>query len=659
MYLQTLQMVTRELLGLPMHEYTRKSTIPRDRPKGLFGRPVAHYGVTETSGRLALHTHMLFWGGLQPSMLQDCASYPLIVAAIQEAMTTMYTTTLEPSAHVLSAVRKAAKLRTHFGLDQELPARPPPQPPPEEEETAAEKKKRLSVELAAEHGDAAEPAAEVAAAGGGDGGGGSASSSGEERPAADGQSPPPCRRAPNPAWARRRGDCCAVEANSHSTCHNPSCYKAPAGDLGCRFCMPCGHGCPAGVGVVLLKDREQVPSQDGKSPATPGSRAPGAWVLPGQDPDGEGGWRCQYCGQKEQCQAEDADGKLDVFKSTTDADGKKEEGIERAPRHDRRNPDTPIRPKDSRATAYEMCRPASERLPMACESEKERQEFEDAITALRADQQVPPELVLRVSKAVLSEAELEEKYAEWYPGLAAALRALEQDPLKAKEFLKLLTNFQCSDAWVVQFNQLLMNFTGWNQAPLFLGGMEQAKAALFYLVKYMTKDNTALTAALSVLVEAERNVRVFPSVAEDSGTSKRTAQHFLTRVINSLSAKQELADSQAALLLLGQSNQFCSHGTAFMNVWDAMQKADEAAEVTAARGEEEAEEAERADNTADDDDDDAAAALEDDDDGDDSMVEDVDGAEETDESDDEEEEYDDDDVDDDDEPEEEQARCCC
>ena len=77
------------------------------------------------------------------------------------------------------------------------------------------------------------------------------------------------------------------------------------------------------------------------------------------------------------------------------------------------------------------------------------------------------------------------------------------------------------------------------------------------MCKYLIKDAFEVTASLSVLLYARRHIAEYPSVAEDSGSSERTAKHFMQRVLNK--EMTELAPTQAAAIALGMSSSGHSH----------------------------------------------------------------------------------------------------
>ena len=75
----------------------------------------------------------------------------------------------------------------------------------------------------------------------------------------------------------------------------------------------------------------------------------------------------------------------------------------------------------------------------------------------------------------------------------------------------------CRNGRIADYNIFLAGCTKANAVPYDMGAGEASKGASMYEIKYMGKDCVELGAAASVLVDAARSVREFPSVAEDSG----------------------------------------------------------------------------------------------------------------------------------------------
>lgn len=111
----------------------------------------------------------------------------------------------------------------------------------------------------------------------------------------------------------------------------------------------------------------------------------------------------------------------------------------------------------------------------------------------------------------------------------------------------------------VLYSPSLMLMTGSNQAALPVGG-GTGSIAVFYMIKYITKPSTSLSATLAVWHTAHKEVReTFLSVADDTGTPSRTAMHELARTINSCNRMVEYSAQQAAAFLLGDPPSRSSH----------------------------------------------------------------------------------------------------
>ena len=104
---------------------------------------------------------------------------------------------------------------------------------------------------------------------------------------------------------------------------------------------------------------------------------------------------------------------------------------------------------------------------------------------------------------------------------------------------------------VVDFNPMLTSLIGSNSNFLHLGSTESSKAALWYIGPYINKDGVKITDVLPILMKAQEDAMNFPSVADDSGTTKRHAQHVFTRAINKMNSLMEVSDTQIAVGLLG------------------------------------------------------------------------------------------------------------
>ena len=114
------------------------------------------------------------------------------------------------------------------------------------------------------------------------------------------------------------------------------------------------------------------------------------------------------------------------------------------------------------------------------------------------------------------------------------------------------------DELVVPYSLSFSASGGCNTAVVPLGSSEQAKAVCFYLLKYITKDPTALEVSRVVIHQAILHMAKHPPRAEDVGQDTRNAKHLLQRMLNSVQGAQEISAQMAATALLGEPACFSS-----------------------------------------------------------------------------------------------------
>ena len=110
-----------------------------------------------------------------------------------------------------------------------------------------------------------------------------------------------------------------------------------------------------------------------------------------------------------------------------------------------------------------------------------------------------------------------------------------------------------ANQYVVQHNPILTNAVKFNTNAILLGSHVQSLAATFYLTPYIAKGKVTPGTAFQAIYTSLQHVKEYPSVAKDSGTDQRTTQHWLTRILNTLSVQSEVSDQQAAFALLGNT----------------------------------------------------------------------------------------------------------
>ena len=137
-----------------------------------------------------------------------------------------------------------------------------------------------------------------------------------------------------------------------------------------------------------------------------------------------------------------------------------------------------------------------------------------------------------------------------------------RDKLTATEVFSIYNKIQKDlpgrNGYITEFNDTITNLTGSSVNAIFLGNSIQARNAMYYLTTYVTKNKVQMGNCLTALNEASKHVKKYVSTAEDTGTKKRTTQHILSRVLNSMNRHMEVSDTQAVLALLNQGAPMCS-----------------------------------------------------------------------------------------------------
>ncbi|EFX64429.1 hypothetical protein DAPPUDRAFT_118188 [Daphnia pulex] len=125
---------------------------------------------------------------------------------------------------------------------------------------------------------------------------------------------------------------------------------------------------------------------------------------------------------------------------------------------------------------------------------------------------------------------------------------------------EIIATFQ--NGLVVDYSPVQSAVVGCNTNASLLGSDAQTKAALCYVLKYVTKPPAELAHTLSLLHHARRTIEVHPSRAADTGTEIRTGMHYLNRIVNQLSGAIEISAPMAAVAIQGmpaelRSETFC------------------------------------------------------------------------------------------------------
>ena len=540
-----------------------------ERDKGLFGTPVAMFGVVEETGRGAHHLHVVAWCGAMPDLCSGAALDERVFGRLRKALDAQYKCELDEEVHILDVARRAT-----FCKFRRCEWSSPP------------------TFLIADGSD---------------------------------RSPEFSRSAQITAAGKQLHAWDGTEAT-----HDATCKKSPQGDCACRMCMPAGHPVPQtravnvqGVALPDAKGSEAPPlhmpvcsgeplpweqlscglSDDetafglpacwcccpgpatGKSVLNTGAlllsvtssphrpnlpRAVGGeGTTEAMDMDGvAGSTGGAAVGGEGTTEAMDVDGVAGSTvgaavggEGTTEATEAKASGIGVLVPRERCN--TTVLELRRKQLAWPPEHLVVKKLPKVADV----QEVHTMWQKMHAE----------LPEAVLKELETEE-WAEVravfnrLSGAEVVKHFTNVDVLHMRKMVAVWSKAKCANARVTVYNEMLTVLLRCNVAPLMMGSRESSRAAAFYLVKYLTKDTVALNATLSLLVDAKRNVERFASTADDAESNPhRKSTHFFQRAVNSYVA--EVCDTQAAALLLGHEASVTSERFVYLASWDAVDAA--------------------------------------------------------------------------------------
>ena len=548
------------LLGLdPKDKKTRAFC---QRTKGLFGRPLGAYAVTECSGRLALHMHGIFFGGLMPRLLTHAAKRKDFCEALAAAIDTQYQGGLPFSVHFEDTVRRAMEVPVKrcaaYGYDVARAA----STDPHTRHRARTEPAMTEAELLTRHlRYASDPHEGEGAA--------ESEEDGEDGEGGEGEG--------SSAFTEDVHQT-QVGVAMHTDPHDDTCHKPPGGTEGCRSGLPCHH-CPKlrATRAVNLVSAE-IPTHEnehGEDACTQhGPRVAAARPALDADPATASLTEevdCPFCGSnggKLEIRALDS---VEFAKAHVD-DHEWYDDIQKGefapffpPTCDGGLPQQP--------TVWEVGRPVLDSA-----AAQQAGFSSEAIAVLEKIQQMTTGGVKKLSADAAKEL-VKEMIDQLPDGVRIALmeqvevwkRLNSLSGLRAKRLILAWRELRCRNASLVMYNEVMTSVLRCNTAPLLLGASEAARSAMFYMVKYITKESTERDKSLSVLCDAMENISKWKSKADDAETNQavRTSIHFLQRACNSLHA--EISDTQAVSLLLDQKAHISSESFEYNAPWQIMQ----------------------------------------------------------------------------------------
>jgi len=126
---------------------------------------------------------------------------------------------------------------------------------------------------------------------------------------------------------------------------------------------------------------------------------------------------------------------------------------------------------------------------------------------------------------------------------------------------------------IVEHSPVISSVTCCNQAAMHLGDEDQSYASMFYLSDYFGKNKVQMEHCLSSLERAIEHTKKYPSIASDSGSSKRNGQHVLTALVNKLDGGAEFADVQMVAAMNGNKAEVATDKFGYFGPHEALRYA--------------------------------------------------------------------------------------
>ena len=121
------------------------------------------------------------------------------------------------------------------------------------------------------------------------------------------------------------------------------------------------------------------------------------------------------------------------------------------------------------------------------------------------------------------------------------------------------------DGNMVDANVFLSAAIGWNTSVNFIAAPGSAQSAIYYISRYMSKSPTKAKSILPLVYSTVSKRKLYPSKANDTGSTQRNATHLTQIVLNLLNGGDECADQMAASAVYNLSSFTSSHN--FVNLY--------------------------------------------------------------------------------------------
>lgn len=125
------------------------------------------------------------------------------------------------------------------------------------------------------------------------------------------------------------------------------------------------------------------------------------------------------------------------------------------------------------------------------------------------------------------------------------------------------------DGYVAKYSAILSCEVSSNGTVQYFGKSKDARSAVYYVVKNLSKSLCDLSECLPLLASARSNAAKFLSIAEDTGTDFRYSKLVLQKLLNTISGLQEYSFEQCAAAILDYISSHTTEISSYRYEWPA------------------------------------------------------------------------------------------
>ncbi|MCP4054910.1 MAG: hypothetical protein GY739_18095, partial [Mesoflavibacter sp.] len=121
------------------------------------------------------------------------------------------------------------------------------------------------------------------------------------------------------------------------------------------------------------------------------------------------------------------------------------------------------------------------------------------------------------------------------------------------------------------FQPITTACASYNTSMQVLVAPAEAKTAMFYITKYLSKNPNLLQKIIPLMAQADKELKLYGSKAKDAGTAKRNAKCVLQKILHK-TGQLEMSAQQVAAGVMDEKSEFSSHAFKFMFIWSILKQ---------------------------------------------------------------------------------------